>query len=135
MSFGTHFQYKKAIPVLTDGIYDITLTEPFETTVGNFVVLRFPFTVNGIREEVRPNYFDLFDCTDPNDKDKLEMFQKNASRILDCFGMDNTEGFPDYKSFVMRSGRVEIKKSNAGFTNVVKFFPKTENEVNGTTYF
>lgn len=125
MSFGEHFMYKKAVPVLKDGIYKIRLFEPFETTVGSFRVLRFPFQVEGITEEVRPNYFDLFDCTDPNDHDKLEMFQKNASRILDCFGLGGAKVFPDNKTFYMRTGSVEIKKSESGFTNVCRFLPQT----------
>lgn len=135
MSFGEHYQYKKPVPVLTDGVYDITLQEPFETTVGGYRVLRFPFTVDGIKEEVRPNYFDLFDCSDPNNHEKLEMFQKNASRILDCFGMEGAVQFPDNNSFFMRKGRVEIKKSDAGFVNVSKFLPKEKNSVDGSAVF
>ncbi len=135
MSFGAHYQYQKAIPVLSEGVYDIVLAEPFETTVGNYPVLRFPFLVKGMKEEVRPNYFDLFDCTDPNDKDKREMFQKNASRILDCFGMAGAEHFPPYAAFTGREGRVEIKKSKSGFTNVSSFYPKYPDGVENNNYF
>lgn len=123
MSFGVHFQYEKPTDVLPEGEYDVTLGVAFETTVGSYAVLRFPFSVDGVSPETKPNYFDLFDCTDPNNKEKRDMFNKRASRIIDCFQL---EGFFDEQSYLSwkgRRGRVQISKDEKGFTNVSKFLP------------
>lgn len=125
MSFGVHFQYQKPTDVLPEGEYDVTLGEAFETTVGGYAVLRFPFCADGVSPETKPNYFDLFDCIDPNNKDKRDMFNKRASRIIDCFqltGFFNTEG---YRSWKGKRGRILVTKDENGFTNVSKFLPKS----------
>ena len=65
---------------MTDGDYEITLNKPFETMVGSYKVLRFPFSVNGEKELCTPNYFDLFDVINPDDSVKVAMFNKQASK-------------------------------------------------------
>lgn len=127
MSFGVHFQYQKAVDVLPEGEYDVSLGEAFETTVGGYSVLRFPFCVDGIEPEYKPNYFDLFDCTDPNNAEKRDMFNKRASRIIDCFQLEGFFNEQSYRSWRGKRGRIQISKDEKGFTNVSKFLPKTAN--------
>lgn len=122
MSFGQHFVYEKQARVLPDGDYDVTLAEPFETSVGGFAVLRFPFTVDGINEVVVPNYFDLFDCTDPYDQTKLQMFNRKASRIKECFLLPGDFADGNYRTWRGCHGRIRIEKSESGFMNVTQFY-------------
>ena len=120
--FGSCYHYEEAPDILPDGDYNVTIGTPFETVVGGFNVLRFPFTVDGIDYPVVPNYFDLFDCTDPTDPELLKRFNRQASRILDCFNLEGDFGAPYYKSWEGSKGRVRIEKSKAGFANVVRFY-------------
>lgn len=122
MSFGANFHYEKLPRILADGDYDITLGKPVETQVAGYSVLRFPFTVDGETEKVVPNYFDLFDCTDPNDPEKIAQFQKQASKIKACFKLGGNFGEPNYIKWQGSKGKVRIEKSKAGFVNVVRFY-------------
>ena len=122
MSFGANYHYEKQPKILADGDYEITLGKPVETKVADYSVLRFPFTVDGETEKVVPNYFDLFDCTDPNDPEKIAQFQKQASKIKACFKLGGNFGEPNYIKWQGSKGKVRIEKSKAGFINVVKFY-------------
>lgn len=122
MSFGQHFQYQKQVQILPEGDYDVTLEEPFETTVGGFAVLRFPFLVDGQVEPCNPKYFDLFDCTDPSNQEKWEMFCRKASRIKECFLLSGDFSNSNYRTWANHKGRIRIEKSREGFTNVTKFY-------------
>lgn len=122
MSFGANYHYEKQPKILADGDYDITLGKPVETVVAGYSVLRFPFTVDGETEKVVPNYFDLFDCTDPNDPEKIAQFQKQASKIKACFKLGGNFGEPNYIKWQGSKGKVRIEKSKAGFVNVVQFY-------------
>lgn len=125
MSFGANYHYEKQPKILADGDYEITLGKPVETQVAGYSVLRFPFTVDGETEKVVPNYFDLFDCTDPTDPEKIAQFQKQASKIKACFKLGGNFGEPNYIKWQGSKGKVRIEKSKAGFINVVQFY-KTE---------
>lgn len=125
MSFGANYHYEKQPKILADGDYEITLGKPVETQVAGYSVLRFPFTVDGETEKVVPNYFDLFDCTDPTDPEKIAQFQKQASKIKACFKLGGNFGEPNYIKWQGSKGKVRIEKSKAGFVNVVQFY-KTE---------
>ena len=120
--FGQNYSYQKQPKILADGDYNITLGKPHETQVAGFNVLRFPFTVDGETEPCVPNYFDLFDCTDPTDTEKMEMFLKNASKIKACFKLGGNFGEPNYIKWNGSKGKVRIEKSKAGFVNVVQFY-------------
>lgn len=122
MSFGANYHYEKQPKILADGVYVITLGKPVETEVAGYSVLRFPFTVDGETEKVVPNYFDLFDCTDPNDPEKIAQFQKQASKIKACFKLGGNFGEPNYIKWQGSKGKVRIEKSKAGFVNVVQFY-------------
>ena len=122
MSFGANYHYEKQPKILADGDYEITLGKPVETEVAGYSVLRFPFTVDGETEKVVPNYFDLFDCTDTNDPEKIAQFQKQASKIKACFKLGGNFGEPNYIKWQGSKGKVRIEKSKAGFVNVVQFY-------------
>lgn len=122
MSFGANYHYEKQPKILADGDYVITLGKPVETEVAGYSVLRFPFTVDGETEKVVPNYFDLFDCTDPNDPEKIAQFMKQASKIKACFKLGGNFGEPNYIKWQGSKGKVRIEKSKAGFVNVVQFY-------------
>lgn len=122
MSFGANYHYEKQPKILADGDYEITLGKPVETEVAGYSVLRFPFTVDGETEKVVPNYFDLFDCTDPTDPEKIAQFQKQASKIKACFKLGGNFGESNYIKWQGSKGKVRIEKSKAGFVNVVQFY-------------
>lgn len=122
MSFGANYHYEKQPKILADGDYEITLGKPVETEVAGYSVLRFPFTVDGETEKVVPNYFDLFDCTDPTDPEKIAQFMKQASKIKACFKLGGNFGEPNYIKWQGSKGKVRIEKSKAGFVNVVQFY-------------
>lgn len=120
--FGSNFHYEKQPKILANGDYDVTLGSPYETIVGGYPVLRFPFTVDGENEPVVPNYFDLFDVTDPNDPEKIKQFNKNASKIKACFKLSGSFGEISYIKWTGSKGKVRIEKSKTGFVNVSQFY-------------
>ena len=120
--FGKNYSYQKQPKVLSDGDYDVTLGKPFETNIAGFSVLRFPFTVDGETELVVPNYFDLFDVTDPYDEGKVQLFNKNASKIKACFKLKGDFTESNYVCWMGHKGKIRVTKSNKGFTNVTQFY-------------
>lgn len=124
MGFGASYQYVKQPKVLRDGDYVVKLGLAYETEVAGYKVLRFPFTVEGEKEECRPNYFDLFDVYDPQDKEKVKMFRVRASKIVDCFGLSGDFSDENYPNWIGKTGIVHIEKSENKFVNVTQFYPK-----------
>lgn len=120
--FGQNYSYQKQPKILSDGDYDVTLGKPFETNIAGFSVLRFPFTVDGKKELVVPNYFDLFDVTDPTNSLNVEMFNKTASRIKACFKLNGSFTESNYIGWAGHKGKIKIGKSKNGFTNVTQFY-------------
>lgn len=120
--FGANYSYQKQPKILADGDYQITLNKPFETMVGSYKVLRFPFSVNGEKELCTPNYFDLFDVMNPDDVTKITMFNKQASKIKACFKLQGDFNEHNYTSWFNKTGKVRIEKSKSGFANVVTFY-------------
>lgn len=120
--FGQNYSYQKQPKVLSDGDYDVTLGKPFETNIAGFSVLRFPFTVDGEKELVIPNYFDLFDVTDPTNLANVEMFNKTASKIKACFKLYGNFTESNYICWAGHKGKIRVAKSKSGFTNVTQFY-------------
>lgn len=120
--FGTNYSYEKQPKILDDGDYEVILELPFETKVGNYSVLRFPFKVKGENEPVVPNYFDLFDCTDPYDYSKVSQFRKSASKIKACFKLSGGFLSENYIKWAGSKGKIRIKKTENGFVNVTYFY-------------
>ena len=122
LMFGSNYSYEKQPKILADGDYEVVLELPFETKVGNYSVLRFPFKVKGEDEVVVPNYFDLFDCTDQHDYLKLEQFRKSASKIKACFKLKGSFSSENYATWIGSEGKIRIEKSANGFVNVTRFY-------------
>lgn len=120
--FGQNFSYEKQPKILEDGDYKVTLGKPFETQVGNYSVLRFPFMVDGETGTVVPNYFDLFDVVNPYDEEKVRQFRKHASRIKACFKLDGSFCENNYNRWAGHKGEIRIERSDAGFVNVVRYY-------------
>lgn len=120
--FGQSYSYQKQPKVLSDSDYTVTLEKPFETKIGGYSVLRFPFTVDGETEPVIPNYFDLFDVIDPTDQFSVGMFNKTASKIKACFKLNGSFTESNYISWAGHKGKIRIAKSKNGFTNVTQFY-------------
>lgn len=120
--FGSNYHYEKQPKILANGDYEVTLGKPYETNVRGYAVLRFPFTVNGETELCVPNYFDLFDVTDPNNPEKIKQFNKNASKIKACFKLSGDFAEHNYITWTGSKGKVRIEKSTTGFLNVVQFY-------------
>lgn len=120
--FGESYSYEKQPKILTDGDYEIVLGKAFETKVSGYSVLRFPFIVDGEKDPVIPNYFDLFDCTDPLNHEKVVQFKRQASKIKACFKLDGNFDEMHYLKWVGHRGKVRIEKSGSGFVNVVQFY-------------
>ena len=120
--FGENYHYEKQPKILANGDYEVVLELPFETKVGDYSVLRFPFKVNGESEQVVPNYFDLFDCTDPHDQFKVSQFRKAASKIKACFKLKGSFSSESYAIWAGNKGKIRIEKSENGFVNVTRFY-------------
>lgn len=120
--FGSSYSYEQQPKILANGDYEVILELPFETMVGNYSVLRFPFKVNGESELVVPNYFDLFDCTDPRDNFKVSQFKKAASKIKACFKLSGAFSSENYARWAGSIGKIRIEKSENGFVNVTRFY-------------
>lgn len=120
--FGENYHYEKQPKILADGDYEVILELPFETMVGNYSVLRFPFKVNGESEPVVPNYFDLFDCTDPYNQSKVSQFRKAASKIKACFKLKGSFSSASYATWAGSKGKIRVEKSENGFVNVTRFY-------------
>lgn len=125
MAFGRLYHYREQPRVLDEGQYEVVLKKPFETTVGGYAVVRFPFTVKGEEEPYAPNYFDLFDCLDSTDERQVKMFQNNASKIKECFVLPGAFCEENYEKWTGHIGNVVIQKDKKGFTNV-KYFLKSK---------
>ena len=120
--FGEDYHYEKQPKILTDGDYEVILELPYETKVGNYSVLRFPFKVEGESELVVPNYFDLFDCTDAHIYYKVLQFRKSASKIKACFKLPGAFSSENYAKWAGSKGKIRIEKSENGFVNVTRFY-------------
>ena len=128
LMFGECFVYQKQPKILVAGDYTVTLERPFVLNVKGYNVLRFPFKVDGEQEAVLPNYFDLFDVSNPRDTEQVERFCKNASRIKDCFKLEGDFSELNYLKWQGKRGKIHISMSDNGFMNVTKFYPAPKDE-------
>lgn len=123
MGFGSTYAYAEPKKVLEDGDYEVTLSLPYETSVKGYAVLRFPFKIEGMADNFVPNSFDLFDVTDTNNREQVEMFNKRASRIKACFLLGGDFTALNYQAWAGGRGKVHIGKDKNGFTVVKTFYP------------
>lgn len=111
---------------LKPGCYNVTLQEPYEKEINGEIVIRFPFTINGMVGEIKPNYFYLFVSKVGDDKLRLERLSAKEKAIRECF---NTKLPFDKKKYILwkgKRGRIVIGKHRNGNMGVV-FFMRNEN--------
>lgn len=120
--FASSFKYEDPVRPLLVGDYEVTLQKPYETTVSGYKVLKFPFTVDGEKEEVSPNEFVLFDTNPEDGKEKMKMFIRRASKIKACFILKGSFNETNYMSWVGHKGRIHVAKDKAGFLWVSDFY-------------
>src|SRR5574344_1918736 len=70
---------------LKPGCYNVTLQEPYEEEINGEIVIRFPFSVDGIVGKIKPFYFYLFVPKDGDEKSKIERFNAKEKAIRECF--------------------------------------------------
>lgn len=124
MSFGRNYHYVPAVDVLEDGKYNVKLGKIEEINLAGYNVLRFHFQCVDKKEAHAPNYFDLFDVPESHTEKDVEMFNKRASRIRDCFGLEGEFNPVSYMAWSGKTGDIVIKTGTDGFRNVSKFLPK-----------
>lgn len=106
---------------LKPGCYNVTLQEPYEKEINGEIVIRFPFTVDGMVGKINPFYFYLFVPKDGNDKLKIERFNNKSMAIRECFNSMLPFNELSYKFWKGRKGRVVIGKHRNGKMGVVFF--------------
>lgn len=119
-------QKSDGIIELKPGCYNVTLLEPYEKEINGEIVIRFPFTINGMVGEIKPNYFYLFVPKVGDDKLRLERLSAKEKAIRECF---NTKIPFDEKHYILwkgKRGRVVIGKHRNGNMGVV-FFMRNDN--------
>ena len=110
---------------LKPGCYNVTLQEPYEEEINNEIVIRFPFTVDGIVGKIKPFYFYLFKPKINDDKLKFERFSTLSTAIRECFNITLSFTKSNYKLLKGKKGRVVIGKHKNGNIGVV-FFMRSE---------
>lgn len=121
--FGSNFKYEDQSLKLRPGVYDVTLERPFETDINGYHVLKFPFTVDGMKQRTTPDNFVLFDVTDKDDPEKVKMFNKRASKIKACFILKGRFVEENYLLWTGKKGRISIVEDEAGYLNIRDFYP------------
>lgn len=120
--FGISFKYEDPVRPLLVGDYEVTLQKPYETNVSGYEVLKFPFTVDGEKEEVSPNEFVLFNTNPEDGEEKMKMFIRRASKIKACFILKGSFNEANYMSWAGHKGRIHVAKDKAGFLWVSDFY-------------
>ena len=120
--FGSSFKYEDPVRPLLVGDYEVTLQKPYEAIVSGYKVLKFPFTVDGEKEEVSPNEFVLFDTNPEDGEEKMRMFTRRASKIKACFILKGSFNEANYVSWAGHKGKIHVAKDKAGFLWVSDFY-------------
>ena len=123
MAFGDFYHYEEQAVVLKPGVYDVILTRVFETLLNSYRVLKFEFRVEGMPFRSSPGNFILFDVSDPEDPEKIAMFNRKASKIKECFMLKGPFCEANYVAWQGKKGKVLVSADKAGFMNVSDFYP------------
>jgi len=123
--FGANYQYVEPPIKAINGLYDVELTEVKEMNLKGYAVLRFCFKYADGKNRV-PNFFDLFDCTNPQDEFAMRQFNIKATRIALCFGLHGNFCQESYEQWRGAKGRVFLSRSENGFINVTDWVDKRE---------
>lgn len=123
MAFGDFYHYEEQAVVLKPGAYDVELTRVFETTINSYRVLKFEFRPEGMSFRTTPGNFVLFDVSDPQDPEKISMFNRKASKIKECFILKGPFCETNYVAWQGKKGKILVSTDKAGFVNVSDFYP------------
>lgn len=123
MAFGDFYHYEEQAVVLKPGAYDVVLTRVFETSINNYRVLKFEFSVEGVPYKTSPGNFILFDVSDPQEPEKISMFIRKASKIKECFMLKGPFCDANYVAWQGKKGRIFVSIDKAGYANVSDFYP------------
>lgn len=110
---------------LKPGCYYVTLQEPYEEEINGEIVIKFPFSVNGIVGKTKPFYFYLFKAKDDDDKLKIQRLDTLEMAIRECFNTKLPFTKNNYKLLKGKKGRVVIGKHRNDKMGVV-FFMRSE---------
>lgn len=106
---------------LKPGCYYVTLQEPYEEEINGEIVIRFPFSVNGMVGKIKPFYFYLFKAKDDDDKLKIQRLDTLEMAIRECFNIKLPFIKSNYRLLKGKKGRVVIGKHRNGKMGVVFF--------------
>lgn len=106
---------------LKPGCYNVILQEPYEEEINGEIVIRFPFSVNGMVGKIKPFYFYLFKAKDNDDKLKIQRLDTLEMAIRECFNIKLPFIKSNYKLLKGKKGRVVIGKHRDGKMGVVFF--------------
>lgn len=123
MAFGDFYHYEEQAVVLKPGAYDVELTRVYEANLNGYRVLKFEFRVEGMSFKTSPGNFVLFDVSDPQDPEKLSMFNRKASKIKECFMLKGPFCQANYVAWQGKKGKILVSAGAAGFVNVSDFYP------------
>ena len=123
MAFGDFYHYEEQAVVLKPGAYDVVLTRIFETMINSYKVLKFEFRVEGMPFRTSPSNFVLFDVSNPEDPERISMFNKKASKIKECFILKGPFCETNYVAWQGKKGKISVSVDKAGFTDVSDFYP------------
>ena len=122
MAFGDFYHYEEQAVVLKPGVYDVILTRVFETMLNSYRVLKFEFRVEGMSFRTSPGNFVLFDVSDPKADHEIEMFNRKASKIKECFILKGPFCEANYVAWQGKKGKILVSTDKAGFMNVSDFY-------------
>lgn len=110
-----------AVFELKPGCYNVILQKPYEKEINGQIVVRFPFSVDGIVGKIKPFYFYLFKPKIDDDKLKFERFYAMSTAIRECFNTMLPFTESNYRLMKGRKGRVVVGKQKNGKMGVVFF--------------
>lgn len=110
---------------LKPGCYYVTLQEPYEEEINGEIVIKFPFSVNGIVGKTKPFYFYLFKAKDDDNKLKIQRLDTLEMAIRECFNIKLPFTKNNYMLLKGKKGRVVIGKHRNDKMGVV-FFMRSE---------
>ena len=120
------FEQGEGIIELKEGLYNVTLKKPYEKEIHGEIVIRFPFTVDGMVGKIKPFYFYLIKSQVCIKELKYERTNYLAESIRKCFDVILPFEEKNYEYWEGRKGRVLIAEKKSGNRGVV-FFMKNKN--------
>lgn len=118
--FGGNYHREESKPLAELGEQEVILGIPTFKQKGVYKWLEFPITY-AKGGEMSPDSFALFDVQNPSDPKEQSDFNKQATKIFDCFDIEpsfDDKRFPLWKG---KRGIVILARDKKGFVKVVGF--------------